>query len=122
VLWFVYGTVSLPKFAQPAAAYMIHDHHIGRLSWYDQLLACGAIRRARLPLRTQNCQLTMVWRAVPCSHVACARAKHGAPALEWDASIAATSQSWAAGCPNGHSGQRGLGENMAVSSEMREQL
>ncbi|KAF6253115.1 CAP domain-containing protein [Scenedesmus sp. NREL 46B-D3] len=41
------------------------------------------------------------------------RAKHGAPALQWDTAIAVTAQSWAAGCPNGHSGQRGVGENMA---------
>ncbi|WIA37933.1 hypothetical protein OEZ86_001310 [Tetradesmus obliquus] len=41
------------------------------------------------------------------------RAKHGAPALQWDDAIASTAQSWAAGCPNGHSGTRGVGENMA---------
>lgn len=31
----------------------------------------------------------------------------------WDDGIAATAQKWAAGCPSGHSGAHGVGENMA---------
>jgi hypothetical protein len=31
----------------------------------------------------------------------------------WDTAIASTAQAWAAGCPNGHSGTSGVGENMA---------
>lgn len=33
--------------------------------------------------------------------------------MQWDDAIAATAQSWAAQCPNGHSGTAGVGENMA---------
>jgi hypothetical protein len=40
------------------------------------------------------------------------RAKHQAPALAWDAALAARAQAYAGGCPNGHSGDRGVGENM----------
>lgn len=41
------------------------------------------------------------------------RAKHNVPALTWDASVAATAAQWASGCPRGHSGTNGVGENMA---------
>jgi hypothetical protein len=40
------------------------------------------------------------------------RAKHQAPALVWDAALAARAQAHAGGCPNGHSGDRGVGENL----------
>lgn len=41
------------------------------------------------------------------------RAKHGAPPLKWDARLKAGAEYYAGGCPLGHSGARGLGENMA---------
>jgi uncharacterized protein YkwD len=41
------------------------------------------------------------------------RAHHGVPALVWDANLAASAAAWADGCPAGHSGQTGVGENMA---------
>eukprot|EP00775_Hariotina_reticulata_P009864 gene9864-10022_t len=41
------------------------------------------------------------------------RAKHQAAALVWDPSIAASAQSYANSCPQGHSGAQGLGENLA---------
>jgi hypothetical protein len=41
------------------------------------------------------------------------RRRHGVPDLVWDASVAATAARWAQGCPNGHSGYSGVGENMA---------
>jgi hypothetical protein len=43
------------------------------------------------------------------------RAKHQAPALAWDAALAARAQAFAGGCPTGHSGDRGVGENMGES-------
>jgi hypothetical protein len=33
--------------------------------------------------------------------------------LVWDDSLASSAATWAAGCPNGHSGYSGVGENMA---------
>lgn len=41
------------------------------------------------------------------------RARHGVPPLVWDDSAAVAARSWASGCPMGHSGVDGLGENMA---------
>lgn len=41
------------------------------------------------------------------------RRQHAAPDLVWDAAIAAQAASYVAGCPNGHSGQPGFGENLA---------
>jgi hypothetical protein len=41
------------------------------------------------------------------------RAKHGVPALVWDATVAANAQNFANGCPGGHSQGSGYGENMA---------
>jgi len=41
------------------------------------------------------------------------RAKHGAPVMQWDPALVATAGNWAAKCPKGHSGIRGIGENMA---------
>lgn len=35
------------------------------------------------------------------------------PGLVWDDTLAASAAKWAAGCPNGHSGYAGVGENMA---------
>lgn len=40
------------------------------------------------------------------------RGLHQAAALTWDTDLAASAQSWAASCPNGHSHQAGVGENM----------
>jgi len=41
------------------------------------------------------------------------RAKYGAPAMTWDATIAAGAQAYAETCASGHSGVSGLGENLA---------
>jgi uncharacterized protein YkwD len=41
------------------------------------------------------------------------RARHGAAPLSWDAPLAAQAQGYADGCPNGHSGMSGVGENLA---------
>ncbi len=42
------------------------------------------------------------------------RALHeGTPALKWDPALVVTAGNWAANCPKGHSGIRGIGENMA---------
>jgi hypothetical protein len=35
------------------------------------------------------------------------------PTLVWDDALAASAARWAAGCPSGHSGYAGVGENMA---------
>jgi uncharacterized protein YkwD len=41
------------------------------------------------------------------------RARHGVENLKWDAGLAASAAAFAAGCPLGHSGTRGIGENIA---------
>jgi uncharacterized protein YkwD len=41
------------------------------------------------------------------------RAKHQVPALTWDTALAARSQAYADSCPGGHSGDKGVGENLA---------
>eukprot|EP00878_Enallax_costatus_P014840 GHUV01015533.1.p1 GENE.GHUV01015533.1~~GHUV01015533.1.p1 ORF type:complete len:155 (+),score=23.93 GHUV01015533.1:218-682(+) len=41
------------------------------------------------------------------------RAKHQVPTVKWDAAIAAQAQQYARGCPGGHSGTSGVGENLA---------
>jgi hypothetical protein len=41
------------------------------------------------------------------------RANHGAPPLAWDPRLAAGAEYLTSQCPPGHSGARGLGENMA---------
>lgn len=41
------------------------------------------------------------------------RGLHNAPPLTWDPSLASSAANFAARCPKGHSGTRGLGENMA---------
>jgi pathogenesis-related protein 1 len=41
------------------------------------------------------------------------RAKHGAPPMTWDASLAAQAQAYADACPGGHSHAPGQGENLA---------
>lgn len=41
------------------------------------------------------------------------RTRHQAPAIQWDAAIAKQAAAFASGCPQGHSGTRGVGENMA---------
>jgi uncharacterized protein YkwD len=41
------------------------------------------------------------------------RARHGSPPLKWDPSLEASAAAFVAGCPTGHSGERGKGENMA---------
>jgi uncharacterized protein YkwD len=41
------------------------------------------------------------------------RRQHSSPALVWDASIAAQAAAYVAGCPKGHSGASGVGENLA---------
>lgn len=51
--------------------------------------------------------------AVLCWCVACAFKCSQAPPLVWDDALAASAASWASGCPNGHSGYAGVGENMA---------
>jgi hypothetical protein len=41
------------------------------------------------------------------------RRRHGSPPVVWDAQIAANAANFAVGCPRGHSGASGVGENMA---------
>jgi uncharacterized protein YkwD len=41
------------------------------------------------------------------------RAKHQVPALAWDEALATRSQQYADACPGGHSGDKGVGENLA---------
>ena len=41
------------------------------------------------------------------------RARHGVGALVWDNDLAAGAGKWVAKCPQGHSGEEGVGENMA---------
>jgi uncharacterized protein YkwD len=41
------------------------------------------------------------------------RRQHSSPALVWDAAIAAQAAAYVAGCPKGHSGASGVGENLA---------
>lgn len=41
------------------------------------------------------------------------RRQHQAPDLTWDAAIASQAAAYVAGCPNGHSGAPGFGENLA---------
>jgi hypothetical protein len=41
------------------------------------------------------------------------RARHGVSALVWDMDLAAGAGKWAGKCPDGHSGEVGVGENMA---------
>ncbi len=41
------------------------------------------------------------------------RIRHQVGAVSWDASIAAQAANFVAGCPQGHSGASGVGENMA---------
>jgi hypothetical protein len=41
------------------------------------------------------------------------RARHQAPPVEWDESLAASAQGVAASCPNSPSGTQGVGENLA---------
>lgn len=44
------------------------------------------------------------------------RAIHQRQPLTWDVTLAGTAQTWAATCPNGHSGEPGVGENMACEA------
>jgi hypothetical protein len=44
------------------------------------------------------------------------RKRHQVANLVWDDAIAASAAKWVAGCPQGHSGYAGLGENMAWAS------
>lgn len=41
------------------------------------------------------------------------RAKHQVPALTWDVALATRAQGYADSCPGGHSGDKGVGENLA---------
>lgn len=41
------------------------------------------------------------------------RYRHGVQMLTWDWSLAWNSYNYVVGCPNGHSGQQGIGENLA---------
>lgn len=44
------------------------------------------------------------------------RAQHGAPALVWDATLAAAADAWAAGCAFTHATGTGQGENLGLAS------
>jgi uncharacterized protein YkwD len=41
------------------------------------------------------------------------RARHGVPPLAWDWALAWNSYNYVSGCPTGHSGVQGVGENLA---------
>lgn len=41
------------------------------------------------------------------------RYRHGVPALVWDWGLAWNAYNYIVGCPKGHSGQQGIGENLA---------
>lgn len=41
------------------------------------------------------------------------RYRHGVQMLTWDWSLAWNAYNYVVGCPNGHSGQQGIGENLA---------
>lgn len=41
------------------------------------------------------------------------RYRHGVQLLTWDWSLAWNAYNWVVGCPNSHSGQQGIGENLA---------
>ena len=46
------------------------------------------------------------------------RQRHQVANLVWDDAIAASAAKWVAGCPRGHSGYAGVGENMAWATSM----
>lgn len=49
------------------------------------------------------------------------RARHGVPPMVWDWGLAWNAYNYVLNCPNGHSGQPGIGENLACEQQQQQQ-